>query len=323
MRPPLALVTPALAAANNGNWQTARRWARLLAPHYAVRLCAQWDGGDEALMVALHARRSAPSIRAWRARAPGRPLVVVLTGTDLYRDIAHDADAQAALALADRLLVLNALGAQALPAPWRAKTAVVLPSATPRRTLAKPARWLRALAVGHLRDEKSPQTWFDAARRLAHRADLRLDHVGGALDPALADAARATAAACPHYRWLGALPHGAARDRIQRAHLLVNPSRLEGGPTVVVEALASGTPVLASRCDGHLGLLGADYPGLFDVGDAAGLAALLAQARDDPAMLPALQAHCAARARLHHPDEERRSLLAALRPLHTAPGALP
>ena len=37
-KPVIALVTPALATANNGNWQTAQRWARMLAGDYEVRL---------------------------------------------------------------------------------------------------------------------------------------------------------------------------------------------------------------------------------------------------------------------------------------------
>jgi glycosyltransferase involved in cell wall biosynthesis len=62
---------------------------------------------------------------------------------------------------------------------------------------------------------------------------------------------------------------------------------MEGGAHVVIEAIRSGTPVLASRIDGNLGLLGDDYPGCSTWGDDAALAALLEQARDDPAMLPA------------------------------------
>jgi len=319
MSPPsLVLVTPALAAANNGNWQTARRWARLLAPRYRVRITDAWapaTAGDEALMIALHARRSAPSLQAWHQARPGQPLVLALTGTDLYRDIDSDATAQRSLRLADRLVVLNELGAARLPPALRGKTVVCLQSSPARQPLAKTGRHLRALMVGHLRDEKSPQTLFDAVRRLAGRPDILVDHIGAALDPALGAQARALAAACPAYRWLGPLPHGATRRRIQAAHVLVHPSRMEGGAQVVIEAVTAGTPVLASRIDGNLGLLGTGYRGCFDPGDDAALAALLQQARDDPAMLPALQAQCAQRAPLFHPDHERQTLLHLLAPL--------
>jgi putative glycosyltransferase (TIGR04348 family) len=310
----IVIVTPALAAANNGNWQTARRWAGMLHTDYPVRLTASWAVGDPAqdaeLMIALHARRSAPSVLAWRQAHPLRPLVVVLTGTDLYRDIAVDADAQRSLALADRLVVLQPLGLGSLPEEYRAKTVVVVQSSPTRQTLAKTGRHLRALMVGHLREEKSPETYFAAARLLAGRPDILLDHIGAPLDPALGDAARALAAALPNYRWLGALPHEATRKRIQAAHVLVHASRMEGGAHVVIEAVSSGTPVVASCIDGNVGLLGGDYAGYFDCGDAEGLADLLVQCRDDPAMLATLKRQCAARAADFHPLQERATLLA-------------
>lgn len=317
-------MTPALADANNGNWQTAQRWATMLSSAYRVRIAEHWSAahgseGDDALLVALHARRSAAALAAWRASHPDRPSVLVLTGTDLYRDIASDSAAQASLRGADRLVVLNQLGAANLPAGMRAKTRVVLQSCASRQTLAKPTGWLRALMVGHLREEKSPQTYFDAARLLHERDDIHLDHIGGALDPALGALAAVTMTACPRYRWLGERSHEATRRRIQRAHVLVHASRMEGGANVVIEAVRSGTPVLASRIDGNVGLLGEAYGGYFAPGDAAALAALLRTARDDPAMLAALSAQCAARAPLFDPAREREALHALLAELVTPP----
>lgn len=305
----MVIVTPALAAANNGNWQTARRWARLLQPAYRVRLADRWDGGDDDLMIALHARRSAAAVRAWRQQAPGRPLLLALTGTDLYRDIDSDAEAQASLAAADALVVLNERGADRLPPALREKAHVVLQSCAARAPLPKTAHHLRALMVGHLRDEKDPRTVWRALRRLAGRDDLRFDHVGAALDPALGAEAEALAAADPRFRWLGGLPHGAVRRRIQAAHVLVHASRLEGGANVVIEALRSGTPVIASAIDGNLGLLGADWPAVFEPGDDAALARLLEQARDDATMLPRLAALAADRAPRFAPEAERAALL--------------
>ncbi len=291
----------------------------MLAPAYRVHLAADWQGEHADLMVALHARRSAPSVAAWRAAHPRRPLLLVLTGTDLYRDIQADPAAQRSLALADALVVLNALGARSLPGHLQPKCQVVLQSCPARQPLPKPQRHLRALMVGHLRDEKDPLTYLRAARRLAGRADILLDHIGRPLDSALGADAAALAAAQPSYRWLGGLPHAATRRRIQQAHLLVHPSRMEGGAHVVIEALRSGTPVLASRIDGNLGLLGDDWPGLFDPGDDAALAALLQQARDDAAMLPALAERAAQRAPLFAPAAESAALHALVAGLLAAP----
>jgi putative glycosyltransferase (TIGR04348 family) len=318
-RPEVVIVTPALAEANNGNWRTARRWARMLAHDFRVGLTDRWTGGKKdggpALMIALHARRSAASVRAWREAYPSRPLVVVLTGTDLYRDIDSSAEAQASLVWADRLVVLQPLGLQRLAPALQAKTIVCVQSSPARLPAPKPTRHLRALMVGHLREEKSPETLFAAARRLRQRSDIHIDHIGAALAPALAEAARDTMAACPRYRWLGALPHAVTRRRIQAASVLVHCSRMEGGAQVIIEAITSGTPVLASNIDGNLGLLGNDYRGIFPLGDDAALAALLERCRDDPAMLPGLTRQCAARAAAFAPEHEAATLTALLNDL--------
>jgi putative glycosyltransferase (TIGR04348 family) len=304
----LVIVTPALASANNGNWQTARRWAGMLRTAYRVSITDRWYAGDEALMIALHARRSAASVNVWRSTYPDRPLLLVLTGTDLYRDIDTDADAQRSLGQADALVVLNELGARSLPEALRGKAHVILQSCSARTPRRRATRHLRALMVGHLRDEKDPRTYWRAAHRLALRRDILLDHVGVALDPAMGAEATALAARLPQFRWLGEQAHGAVRQRIQAAHVLVHASRMEGGAHVLIEAMRSGTPVLALRIDGNLGLLGEDYPGLFEPGDDRALAGLLERARDDVDMLPALLTCLTRRAPLFAPEAERAAL---------------
>jgi putative glycosyltransferase (TIGR04348 family) len=310
-KPTIAIVTPARRSSNNGNWQTAWRWSRLLAERYHLRVLERWSGEPCDALIALHARRSADSIEAWHTAGRG-PLVLVMTGTDLYHDIDHDAAAQASLQRADRIVVLQELGAQRLPPALRARCTVCFQSCAARRTLNKTARHLRAVMVGHLRDEKSPETYFEAARLLAGRSDIVLDHIGAPLDAALGAQAAALAREQPRYRWLGALDHATTRRRIQQAHLLVHASRMEGGAHVISEALRSGTPVLASRIDGNVGMLGADYAGYFEFHDAAGLAALLQRARDEPDMLRTLARQCRRRAALFEPQRERKTLLALL-----------
>ena len=324
--PLVIIVSPALSDANNGNWQTAWRWSRLLSGHYRTRIVKDWQAGQgegAVAMLALHARRSADSIQAWAEVHPGRGLAVVLTGTDLYRDIERDDAAQRSLALAQQLVVLQDRGPEALPAAYRGKTRVIFQSTTTRRTLTKSTRQLRAVMVGHLREEKSPQTLFEAARLLRERPDIHIDHIGAALDPALGEQARQTAAECPNYRWLGGVDHEATRRRIQRAHLLIHCSRMEGGAHVLMEAVCSGTPVLASRIDGNVGMLGADYGGYFPWGDAQALANLLLRCRDDAhgaaSIFSVLQAQCRLRAPLFQPAAERAALLALLQDLTQNP----
>jgi len=310
--PQVVIVSPALRAANNGNWQTARRWLQHLAGTVSARIVMEWPDARadrDAVMIALHARRSAGAIAAWSAAHPGRGLGLVLTGTDLYRDIQTDSAAQRSLALAQALVVLQERAPRALPVGVRSKAHVIFQSTPTRRALPKSTRRLRAVMVGHLREEKSPETLFAAARLLATQDDIYLDHIGEPLDPALGAAARATMAAVPNYRWLGGLPHEAVRRRIQRAHVLIHTSRMEGGAHVVMEAVASGTPVIASRIDGNIGMLGTGYAGYFRWGDAEALAALILRCHESRAdgddLLQTLAAQCRARAPLFEPQTER------------------
>ena len=311
-KPILLIVTPYLADANNGNWRTAQRWARLLAARYRVIVQASADGDaarDAVCMIALHARRSHPAVLAWRTLPTVRPLIVALTGTDLYRDIpAADPESTDSLEQADALIALQDDALIHVPARQRAKTHVVLQSAPALTPAVKPTTRLNCAMVAHLRQEKDPLTALRAWRLLPRDAAIHLTHVGAALDPELGAAALDFARNEPRYRWLGPVAHGAARQAIKRAHLLLVPSVMEGGANVVTEALTSGTAVLGSRMSGNIGLLGADYPALFPVGDSAALAALLLRCSRDPKFLRGLNGWCRRRARLFSPIAEQRAL---------------
>jgi len=125
-------------------------------------------------------------------------LVVVLTGTDLYRDIKSDAHAQKSLQLASRLVVLQSMGLHELPESLQAKTSVVLQSTTSRVTLPKTTRCTRVVMVGHLREEKSPRTLFEAVALLAQHRDFQIQHIGAPHDQTLASIANQTAALYPN-----------------------------------------------------------------------------------------------------------------------------
>jgi putative glycosyltransferase (TIGR04348 family) len=326
----VVIVSPALADANNGNWRTARRWQELLQEHCEVRVTKQWpdpQSGGDTIMLALHARRSADAIRAWSQAHPGRGLAVVLTGTDLYQDLATSAEAQHSVAVAQRLVVLQECGAEALDPADRGKARVIYQSTPAYPPLPRTDEVLRAVMVGHLRQVKTPQTLFAAARLLRDRGDIRIDHIGDAVaEPELGEAASATAHDCPGYQWLGALPHDEVLERIRRAHVLVHTSALEGGAHVIMEAVRCGTPVLASRVPGNVGMLGGGYAGYFPHGDAAALTGLLQACRagqlsENPAagLLARLGAQCALRAPLFDAGAERDALLNLLQELETAP----
>ena len=84
----ISMVMPAGAAPRSGNQHTAGRWAKFLRSlGHRVAVAQQWDGAAADAMIALHARKSSRSIEEFHRSHPDRPLIVVLTGTDLYRDI--------------------------------------------------------------------------------------------------------------------------------------------------------------------------------------------------------------------------------------------
>ena len=268
----------------------------------------QWSETPADLLIALHARRSHPSIERYRELQPRSPLAVMLTGTDLYRDLATSADAARSLDLADRIVVLQEDAPRLLAPRWRTKTEVIFHSAHGLRATAKARGRLDCVVVGHLRAEKDPRTLFAAVAKLPRELPIRVRHIGAPLDTTLGEEAFALQAREPRYRFSGAQPHGLARIAMKVAHLLVHPSVVEGGANVVVESITAGTPVVASRISGNVGMLGRDYPGYFEPGDASGLASLLVKCLEDPPFLRDLRARCARRRAMFTPANEARAV---------------
>ena len=307
----IALVTPAGAGMRNGNRHTALRWAAMLrAAGHRVEVAVQWtpDSGMDA-MLALHARRSYPSIKTFPS---DKLLVVALTGTDVYRDIHESAEARESLELAERLVVLQPRATQELPVRLRRKVHVVVQSSATRLRHHPVRSRFRLAVIGHLRAEKDPLRTLAALSHL-DKDSVEVVHLGAALDPQLESQARAGMAREPRYRWLGSVPHARALQWLASSHALVISSRMEGGANVVCEALRIGVPVLASRIPGNLGLLGSNYGGYFAVEDDAALARLIRRASVDGAFYRRLKRQVAVLRPNVAPRAEARALLAAVR----------
>jgi len=78
---------------------------------------------------------------------------------------------------------------------------------------------------------------------------------------------------------------------LQLSDVLCLTSQLEGGANIVMEALACGKPILSTRIEGSLGLLGTSYPGYFPVGNAHTLTRLLNKFENQPAYRASLRHH--------------------------------
>ena len=249
----IKLITPAPPHSRNGNRITAVRWAGILKKlGHRITVHQRYDGTSCDLLIALHARRSYESIHHFRERDPNALLIVVLTGTDLYRDIRTNRKAQRSLRLATRLIVLQKQGLEELPPELRRKTRVIYQSAEPVNGRLSPqtGKEFKVCVIGHLRPEKDPFRTARASRLLPSSSQIQLLHVGEALTKEMKDQARKESRHNDRYRWLGKLTHGKTRHLLARSHLLSLTSKMEGSSNVLSEAIASSVPVLASKIAG-------------------------------------------------------------------------
>ncbi len=309
------VVTPAAPGSLIGNRVTAERWARRLAElGHDARVLTTWDDEPADLLVALHARKSHDSVVRFSERFPEAPLVVGLAGTDVYREL--DDETLDSLRRAHRVVALQRLASRRLPPELRGRVRVVHQSSEPPPDAAPTAAdAFEACVLAHLRPVKAPLLAARAVRGLPAASRVRVRHAGQALDDALAAEARREQRANPRYLWHGPLPRAEAQRLLASSRLLVLSSRAEGGANALSEAIVCGVPVLSTRIDGSVGLLGEDYPGLFPVGDEAALAALLGRAEADAAFLAELRRSLDAIAPRFTPEAEReawRDLLRAL-----------
>lgn len=151
-----------------------------------------------------------------------------------------------------------------------------------------PAGKFRVLFVGRVHREKNlglviehlpalPQVELHVAGDGAQRAEL---------------VARAVALrVAERVRWLGWQQKDALPALYRDAHALVNPSLYEGSPNVVLEAMASGLPVVASDTPGNRSVVRDGANGLlFSLDSPDALRAALARLAEDPVLAARLGA---------------------------------
>jgi putative glycosyltransferase (TIGR04348 family) len=302
----IQLVTPAPLKINNGNKITAVRWAGILKKlGHRVRVTQSYGGKPCDLLIALHARRSYDSIQRFHDSHPDLPLVVVLTGTDVYRDIHVDPKAQQSLELATRLVALQKMALRELPKRLQAKTQVIYQSAAAiRASTPKRSASFNVCVIGHLREEKDPLRTAMAVRNLPAESRIQVTHVGQALDEELGAEAQAETLRNPRYRWIGQLSHRRTRTQLASSDLVCITSKIEGSSNVLSEALASGVPVVAAKISGLVGTLEAKFPGFYPCGDTDKLRRLLIKAESDRAFYRSLKRYCRDLAYLVKPKRE-------------------
>ncbi|MDA7860353.1 glycosyltransferase [Akkermansiaceae bacterium] len=229
------------------------------------------DGEPADILITLHAIKGAPAVFDFKKKTPNGRVIILLTGTDIYQGLAEGSQIGGdALQVADRIVVPQEAAIRKLPEKVRGKTVVIRPSLDPIAVKATSSQSPFVISVvGHLRPVKRPFLTIETLAQHPEWSDLEVWQIGQALDAEMRKTAEFWMEEDKRYRWCGGLPREESLALCAKSSLTINSSILEGGANAVLEAMTMGVPVLASRIEGNVGLLGDDYPGYFEEGGMA------------------------------------------------------
>lgn len=230
-----------------------------------------YDGEPTDILITLHAIKGAPALFDFKKRKPKGKVVILLTGTDIYQGLPKGSKmGEDALREADRIVVRQEAAILRLPEQVRAKTVVIRSSLDPIAVKPSPSQSRFIISVvGHLRPVKRPFLTIETLAQHPEWSDVEVWQIGQALDEEMRKTAEFWAEEDGRYRWFGGVPRMESLALCCKSSLTINSSILEGGANAVLEAMTMGVPVLASRIEGNVGLLGNDYPGYFEEGRMA------------------------------------------------------
>lgn len=260
------------------------------------------------MLIALHAYRSYSSMMSFHEHYPNRPIVLVLTGTDLYRDIAVHGEVLRSMEVADQLIVLQSSALDSIPANLRYKARVIYQSVRvdiPERVMSE---GFQVTVIGHLREEKDPFCIARSLPLMPLNSKISVLHLGMAMNQQMERTAKVYSETLERYQWIGEVSHIETLKALSQSRLMVISSRMEGGAHVVSEAIALGVPVIASDIPGNRGLLGDDYLGYYPVDNETALANLLSRAETMPDFYSALKKQIDTRKDLVSPSREMQSI---------------
>jgi glycosyltransferase involved in cell wall biosynthesis len=155
-----------------------------------------------------------------------------------------------ALAAASRVVAVSRKSAQAMEDGFGVAGIGVVPNAAPSVSAADAAGVGEAVLFlgGFANPVKGGAPLVEALRRCAPELAGTSFELGGPGEPS--EQLRALREQAPNVRWLGWLDEAGKRDAFRRCGLFVLPSLSEGLPVALLEAMAWGRPILATRVGG-------------------------------------------------------------------------
>ncbi len=291
----IIIITPAPKGSRSGNRASANRWGAIFQKlGHKVTILTNYNGEDTDFMVALHAWRSADSIKRFSKLHPNLPLIVVLTGTDAYKFInSHRTTTILSLRKATKIVGINNLIKNILPKNLHKKLKIIVQSAKPNLIREPLKRTFNVCFAGHLREEKDPKTLCKAIVNLPSTSKIKVNAYGKAHSKKWEKFAKDEMKKNTRFKWHGEVSQSKLRKKFSCSHILISSSIIEGGANVISEAIMAGLPILASKIDGNVGLLGRDYPGFFEVRNSNSLKEKLMLAETDPKFYKKLAKSCA------------------------------
>ena len=256
-----------------------------VAPSIAAASAETFGHTVEAVRAAfVHAHGIYPSGAAARrlcARAQ-LPLVVSVHGSDLYTntvkprwtaEVRRTLDAASAIVCVSSSLARDVVGLTGVDA----SKVVVVPNTYDtklfRACARRPSETLRLVSVGRLVPEKGFDVLLDAVHALvAGGVRVIVTLVGSGREEAALRQQVARLGLEQHVRLAGTLSGSGLVEALCNADLFVSSSRREGFGVAILEALATGLPVVATDSGGPADLIGSDDGVLVPVGDALALA---------------------------------------------------
>lgn len=312
------MITPAAPDSKAGNRATAERWKILLERSaHNVSIVTAYHGEACDLLLALHAWRSYEAIRLFRNIYPDMPLIVALTGTDIYRhQYEYPEQTLYSMQAADALIGLHTQVGDDIPERFLNKLVTLFQSADlPTEQSVKTTSetgFFDVCVIGHLRNEKDSLRAAWAARRLPEHSCVRVSCAGKPHNEYWQSLAQQEMMENSRFRWLGELEKKDTAKLMANSQILVMSSVMEGGANVISEACLAGLPVIASDIAGNTGLLGKEYLGYYPVGNTQALTSMLGRVENDGRFLEQLRGQVDQLANQFMPEKEQVSLEQAL-----------